>query len=764
MSMRHAAGIAVAALVSVPVMARAQSTQDQQQSQQQLPPVTVTAPQPGPAVPPVSPQVERYGMPQTIESTDRRKIEDTVNIVDTEDAIKYMPSLFVRKRNYGDTQPVLATRTWGVNSSARTLVYADDILLSALLGNNNTIGSPRWGLVSPEEIKGIDMLYGPFSAAYPGNSMGGVLLITTRMPDKFEATLKQTNAFQNFGYYKTVDTFTASNTAGTIGSKVGAFSFFLAANREESFSQPLGFVTSATFPAGVQGAIGALNKSGATANVLGASGLLHTIMDNYKLKWAVDLNDWLTFSHTIGYWQNNGYSTVQSYLTTANGTPTFAGQSGFASGNYRIEEQHLTNAVSLKSDTHGAWDFELVGMYYAYLTSTQRGPSGVGPGLNFSTAGTNARLDGTNWWAADAKGIWRPSGVGGPHEVSFGVHGDQYTLNNPTYSLSSWLTSPDSGTGLLTSFGAGKTQTWAFWIQDKWTFAPGWTATIGGRGETWRAFNGYNISGTTSVAQPSQQSTDFSPKASIAWQVNPEWNTKFNFGRAVRYPTVTELYQIVTTGLVNAVPNPNLLPESALSFEWSIERQDRNSRARVTLFEEDTSNALIQQTSLINGTPTNNFQNVGLVRNRGVEVVGELTDFVTKGLDLSASVTYVDSKIISNPNFRSTTGTTSEGMWAPYVPQWRGNAVAVYRPTDKWSLSAAARWQGLMYSTLDNSDYIHGAYQSFDPFVVVDLKARYKFMEHAAFEFGVDNVNDYKYFEFHPFPGRTFVASLKATF
>ena len=62
-----------------------------------------------------------------------------------------MPSLFVRKRNAGDTQPVLATRTSGVGASARSLVYADDILLSALIANNNTIGAPRWGLVAPEE-------------------------------------------------------------------------------------------------------------------------------------------------------------------------------------------------------------------------------------------------------------------------------------------------------------------------------------------------------------------------------------------------------------------------------------------------------------------------------------------------------------------------------------------------------------------------------------------------------------------------------------
>src|SRR5471030_3545476 len=81
-----------------------------------LPAVTVTAPAPGPQVPPASPLVRRFSPPNTVESTDQKKIEVTTNIVDVEDAIKYMPSLFVRKRNFGDTQPTFQTRTWGINS------------------------------------------------------------------------------------------------------------------------------------------------------------------------------------------------------------------------------------------------------------------------------------------------------------------------------------------------------------------------------------------------------------------------------------------------------------------------------------------------------------------------------------------------------------------------------------------------------------------------------------------------------------------------
>ena len=69
-----------------------------------------------------------------------------------------------------------------------------------------------------------------------------------------------------------------------------------------------------------------------------------------------------------------------------------------------------------------------------------------------------------------------------------------------------------------------------------------------------------------------------------------------------------------------------------------------------------------------------------------------------------------------------------------------------------------------MYSTLDNSDLINSVNGAFDPFFVVDLHARYQFMNAVSAEVGVDNLTDFKYFEFHPFPGRTFVASLKAKF
>src|SRR6478672_7638824 len=146
--------------------------------------------------------VTRQIMPVTASVTATR-IKKTVNLIDAEDAVKYLPSVFLRKRNNGDTQAVMGTRVWGVSSSARSLVFADGIPLSALIANNNNIGGPRWGLVSPIEIARIDMMYGPYSAAYAGNSMGAVMEITTRMPSHLEGAISHTQALQRFDLYGT---------------------------------------------------------------------------------------------------------------------------------------------------------------------------------------------------------------------------------------------------------------------------------------------------------------------------------------------------------------------------------------------------------------------------------------------------------------------------------------------------------------------------------------------------------------------------------
>ena len=52
---------------------------------------------------------------------------------------------------------------------------------------------------------------------YPGNSMGGVLLITTKMPDKLEATVKETVSIQPWQQYGTKNTYATTQTTASVG-------------------------------------------------------------------------------------------------------------------------------------------------------------------------------------------------------------------------------------------------------------------------------------------------------------------------------------------------------------------------------------------------------------------------------------------------------------------------------------------------------------------------------------------------------------------
>ena len=94
-------------------------------------------------------------------------------------------------------------------------MYADGILLSNLLGNGASF-TPRWGLVTPEEIQRVDVLYGPFSAAYAGNSIGSVLSFITRMPETFEASAQAQGALQKFSKYGDDKTYGTARFAANI--------------------------------------------------------------------------------------------------------------------------------------------------------------------------------------------------------------------------------------------------------------------------------------------------------------------------------------------------------------------------------------------------------------------------------------------------------------------------------------------------------------------------------------------------------------------
>ncbi len=714
--------------------------------------------------------------PSTHATIDAATIATTINAVNVEDTLKYLPSLLVRKRHIGDTQAPLATRTSGVGSSARSLIYADGALLSALIGNNNSTASPRWSLVSPQEIARVDVLYGPFSAAYAGNSIGVVVNITTRLPDTLEATISAGSTIQQFSEYGTHDTLPAGQFGGTIGDRFGPLALFASVDHTTSNGQPLLYVT-ATKPAGsstagvpVSGGYSDVNRTGTPIEVLGASGIEHQRQTNIKLKAALDITSDIRLTYVGGLFLNDTDATAETYLTNDvtgrlayAGTFNIGGQaytvapSAFSGGVYRYGERHWSHALSA-TGTGDRFDWQLIGTLYDFAHDVQRIPTTALPAANDGGAGTITRLNGTGWKTADAKGAWR-SDADARHTLGFGAHVDAYRLNSNRYATTDWL---NGSPGTLNLQSKGDTRTAALWVQDAWKFLPRFTLTVGGRYEWWRAYHGVNYSLSPlkgPIDQPTLSSNKFSPKTSLAWDANRDWTVRASFGEAYRFPTVGELYQLVTTP-VPAVPNPDLKPERALSEELAIERHDAHGSIRLSLFNEDVKNALISQVGLLPVVPaqTGTFvQNVDRTRARGVELAVQRTDLIPR-VDLSGSVTYADAETRKDAAVPA-----AQGKLLPQVPRWKATVVGTWRATDQLSLTAAARYSSRNYGTIDNSDIVGNTYQGFYKYLLVDLRAQMRVNRHWALGLGVDNVNNDKYFLFHPFPQRSFQADLTWT-
>jgi iron complex outermembrane recepter protein len=141
-------------------------------------------------------------IPATVETVTAKQINEQINAITAAEVVKYLPSIDIRERFYGDQNPMIGFRTVTQDTPAQSLIYADGILLSNLLGNYYEF-PPVFQMVSPKEITRVDVIYGPFSALCAGNSYGGVLTMTTRMPEKFEFHASVGGLDQRFDLYST---------------------------------------------------------------------------------------------------------------------------------------------------------------------------------------------------------------------------------------------------------------------------------------------------------------------------------------------------------------------------------------------------------------------------------------------------------------------------------------------------------------------------------------------------------------------------------
>src|SRR4029453_4943807 len=220
-----------------------------------------------------------------------------------------------------------------------------------------------------------------------------VLLITSKMPDKPFAVAKETVSVMPWKQYGTKDTYVTSQTSAAAGDRNGPLSWLLSANYLDSYQQPLSYTTFGTVfgvgPAGTTGTFPALNKQGVVANVVGTGALAHSQQASGNLRLVYDVSPLVQATYSFGIWNNHQVSNPQTYLTsTITGQPTFGGVSSFANNKYTWDQTHISNAIALKSDTRGIFDFDLSASSYNYLQDIMLNPFTVTPtGVGYSLNG-----------------------------------------------------------------------------------------------------------------------------------------------------------------------------------------------------------------------------------------------------------------------------------------------------------------------------------------------------------------------------------------
>ena len=724
-------------------------------------------------------------LPTTTASKTAEQVREQ-NFVNVEDALKYMPDMTIRKRYSGDRNSLIGGRSFSELQAPRGLVYADGYLLSQFLGQFN---APRWNVVAPEELARIDVLYGPFSALYPGNSIGTTVVMTTRKPQKFEGSARIQMFSQHLDDSGLSGTYNGHQESAWLGNKVGDWTYSISANRLQNESQPMQYVTqlqaSSTLTAAksVTGAVAGFDPAGKPWYLFGANGsaLEDSVQEQFKLKLGYDFSPSLYGEVLYTYWHNDAKRTGASLLRDAAGNPVYAGLVSINGAEYSIpinafspqnvEEGHGMWGLKLASKNKQGWNASAVATIYDITTDLTRTATTAPPAAYSGGKGTYADNSGTGWKTLDLQSTYTP-GSGEAHALAMGYHINRYNLQNKTFSTSDWL---NGEPGALTSGFFGKTSLQALFAQDTWKLAPQWLLTMGVRYEQWKAFDGSRERALTdtergesgenssvkSVPYPDRTESAWSPKLSVSYMPDEHWLFKASIGKGVRFPTVSELFQGSISGNDIVNNDPSLKPERSYAKELTAERDFRlgvsTGTVRASLFEDDVRDTILNQTNVI--TNITNIQNIDRVRTRGIEFYATINDVAIKGLDLTGSITFARSRILENTNNPTVIGND----WVR-VPRVRGNLLATYRVNERWTNTLGVRHSSSMYGTLENTDINHNTFGAVSAYTVWDAKATCRISKYVEASFGIDNLTDVRYYVYHPYPGRTFIGELRASF
>ncbi len=689
-----------------------------------------------------------------------------VNAFNTEDLMKYAPNFFVRKRYIGDSNGVPGFRGTHSTQSARTLVMVDGLTVSNFLGNSFGF-APKWGVVGPGEVRQFDIVYGPYSSRYLGNSMGGIVNITTRDPERTEAFATVQGFIEPYRQYRTDTAYPGYSAEGGFGLKQqdGPWSVRVSARLLRNEGQPMSWygLTPATgVGTPVTGAVidpgQAIAGSPGTAAspIFAAQSPARITQAQGKVRVGYD-DGVVTMTGLFAYWHNiDRQYAPDCYLRDAGGNAvcegrvTTLGQTWTAAGatlSRTVREEYLAGVKF--GVPVGPFAARLALSTYQIASSRTFTSNSYATGIA-NGAGTLADQGPTGWYTADLTLEHK----GGANELAFGATANLYRTDLVRTNLPNWQS--EAG-GAFASRTYGKTRQVSAWVEDKVTLSPTLSVTAGIRYDNWRAFGGgigrIGTGGAPVYNGYADGNDDaVSPTLSAQLDLGNRTTAQLSLAMATRFPTVGELFQGSLNGdgsfNVNSF-DPNLKPEKSEDVNLLVVRDFGQVKLTASAFYQRVRDTIFSVTGFNQfGVVTSSFKNIEVTRQYGLELIGEAH---LGALDVEANAAWNDSRTI-----RNTALPASEGVFFPRIPRWRLNGTLRYAVTPKLQGTLGAR-----YASRPNTDLL-GTQQG-DTFgytselFALDARVNWSATDHLRVSAGVDNITNDRAWVFHPYPQRTFV-------
>lgn len=647
----------------------------------------------------------------------------------------------IQKRNVQNTAQAVAMVT-GVSASqsvegtVNLRGYNSQNILVLVDGqpmNTAWNGDVDWNMIPVENIRKIEVVSGGQSALYGGRAVGGVINIMTK-------TQKQDglhgSATVSYGSNATV------NQNYNVGFKKDKFDFgaFYGSMNTHGWNDYDASVSKSGKEEGYD--------SDAEGNaIIGNRGSKKVLNESFGFNMGYSFNDsqklTYKYTHSIYDWK---YEDPISYIkgddrwngTIGENNKSYSPSSFLGKRGWRAYNLHSLTYNDKDNGIHA--HFGLTDYYKdGYITPDKT----VNPAKDFDGKGKKTSYP-SKFWNMDLNKRWAL----GAHNLLAGVSYGQDKFNETISSVTDWKSWNSSGT--VDQKAGGKDKYWSLYAQDKWNFAPKWTAYIGGRYDHYRKYGGYDskIYAGKEDLSSGKSYEKFSPKLSLDYAANRDTNFYLSYGKSFNTPILYQLFRYSNFMGRNIYPNKDLEPETTDTWELGM-KQKIGSKTDI---HADVFYAKTKDYIRLNDSDEKHefYENAGDAKTHGFEI--SLNQHHSDAWTSYINYTWQTGKVEGEKNYD--------------IPRHLLHLGTTYSK-NPWTVNL----DGMFISDRTEAGEESGHFKARDAYFLMNLSTNYQFNKNFGIQFAVNNLFDREYYDedisnnhYYIGDGRTYTLTARYSF